>query len=224
MRTRLLLAGLIAALAAACSTAVTGQGTFAGGPAPVPSGTTPAASSAVPSPPPTSATGGGRSALSCSGGTVISPAGAPYCYLLPAGFLDVSSSITVGASVGNEKFRTGVALAARDLIIVTVYQLRLDADPIPDGTLVAQLQTVLAQLATQGFTFDSTTPSTSQVDGARAFTFHAREQREQLQADVTFVFRAATEVEVNCQSQTRAADVRRGCGQVLSSLQIKSLS
>jgi hypothetical protein len=231
MRGRLVLAGVGAMLAAACSTTVSGQGTFAG---PEPSGAAPsggpssgpATGSAVPTEP--SATGtapgqGDRQALSCRGGKVISPAGAPYCYLLPANFVDVTSSVTVDTSVGSEKFRSAVALADRDLIIVTVYELRLDTDEISDTALETELKSVLGQLTTQGFQFDSTTAKRVTVDGARAFGYHAREAKDKLQADVYFSFRGKTEVEINCQWQQRAADVTKGCQSVMSSLQIKSV-
>lgn len=216
-------------LAAACSTTVSGRPTFAGPPAsgaasgaPTPSG------SAAPTDPAgtgTAAPGGGgdRQALSCRGGKVVSPAGAPYCYLVPAGFVDVTSSVTVDTSVGNEKFRTAVAVADRDLIIVTVYQLRLDTDEISDQALETELRGVLTQLTSQGFQFDSTTAKRVAIDGARAFGYHAREAKNKLQADVYFTFRGKTEVEINCQWQQQAADVTKACKSIMTSLQIKSV-
>ena len=42
---------------------------------------------------------------------------------MPAGFQDVSSSVTVDASIGKEKYRSAVALGDRDLIIISVYEL-----------------------------------------------------------------------------------------------------
>jgi hypothetical protein len=230
-----LCAALCAALVAACSTAVGGRGTFAegasgpsGGPASTGSGTSSPGSTSPGGSPTASATsspGGapGRQSLSCTGAKVISPAGAPYCYATPAGFTDVSSSVTVDTSVGKEKFRTAVAVADRDLIIVTVYELLVDTDSISDESLEQELKGVLSTLASQGFTFDSTTAKRSAVDGARSFSYHAREAKNQLQADVYFIFRGRTEVEVNCQWQRRQADITRGCQQVLSSLQIKSI-
>jgi len=221
---------LCALLVAACSTAVGGSGTFAEGGASgaaTPSGSSsgsPASTSPGSSPTSGGSTEGpGRQTLSCTGAKLISPSGAPYCYAIPSGFTDVSSSVTVDTSVGKEKFRTAVAVADRDLIIVTVYELLADTDSISDESLEQELKGVLTSLASQGFTFDSTTPKRTAVDGARAFSYHAREAKNQLQADVSFIFRGKTEVEVNCQWQRRQADITRGCQQVLESLQIKSI-
>jgi hypothetical protein len=212
-------------LAAACSSTVSGQPTFAG---PAPSASSTAATpnpTGTPQPTGTGApsSGGDRQSLNCAGSKVISPAGSPYCYPVPAGFVDVTSSVTVDTSVGSEKFRTAVAVADRDLIIVTVYQLRLDTDEIADASLESELRTVLGQLTSQGFQFDSTTPKRVTVDGARGFGYHAREAKNKLQADVYFTFRGKTEVEINCQWQQQAAAVRKACGAILTSLQIKSI-
>jgi hypothetical protein len=226
MRGRLVLAGACAMLAAACSSTVSGHPTFAGrAPSASSSAATPTGTGA-PQPTGTGAPSGGggdRQALNCAGGKVISPAGSPYCYPIPAGFVDVTSSVTVDTSVGSEKFRTAVAVADRDLIIVTVYQLRLDTDEIADASLISELRTVLGQLTSQGFQFDSTTPKRVAVDGARGFGYHAREAKNNLQADVYFTFRGKTEVEINCQWQQQAAAVRKACGAILTSLQIKSI-
>lgn len=233
MRGRFLLAGLASVgvlLAAACSSTVSGRATFAGGtttPTPGGSATSGPDQSGSPEPTDSGSTGGpsgggDRQTLNCRG-KVIAPAGAPYCYLLPAGFVDVSSSVTVDTSVGSEKFRTAVAVADRDLIIVTVYELRLDTDEVSDSALDSELQGVLAQLTKQGFQFDSTTAKRSTVDGARTFGYHARETKNRLQADVYFTFRGKVEVEINCQWQQRQADVTRACRQIMGSLQIKSI-
>jgi hypothetical protein len=228
MRGRLVLAGVCALLAAACSSTVSGQGTFAG-PAPSGGGTGSGAPSGSADPSDPSETGtnppgqGDRQTLGCRGAKIISPTGSPYCYVIPAGFVDVTSSVTVDTSVGSEKFRSAVAVADRDLIIVTVYELRLDTDEVSDAALETELKSVLSQLTSQGFQFDSTTAKRITVDGARGFGYHARESKNKLQADVYFSFRGKTEVEINCQWQQRAADVRKACGAILDSLQIKSI-
>jgi len=212
------LAGLTVTLAA-CSSAVDGRGTFAADGA---SATPGASGSASPSASPSGTPA--RRTLRCSGGKVISPSGAPYCYRLPAGFTDVSRSVTVDTSVGSEKHRSAVAVADRDLVIVTVYELLLDTDSVSDQTLETELKTVLAKLSRQGFAFDTTTAEKSTVDGARAFGYHAREATNKLEANVYFLFRGKTEVEVNCQWKQKAAEVQRGCRDVLGSLQVRSVT
>lgn len=213
-------------LVAGCSSTVEGNGTLAsdatgsGG-----SGTPTASGSASPTPAPTSSGGSddeGRSSLACKG-SKISPAGSPYCFTVPAGFEDVSSSVTVDASIGQEKYRSAVAVGDRDLIIVSVYELRVDTDGIADDTLEGELKTVLAQLAQQGFTFDSTTAEKTTVDGARSFSYHALQKSSGLESDVYFLFRGKNELQVNCQWKDDEAAITKGCKSVLASLQFKTV-
>lgn len=209
-------------LVAACSTSVAGTGTVAADAA-RPSGGTPTGTpgpTATPSP--SGGSDAGRRSLACSG-TKISPAGSPYCFTVPAGFQDVSSSVTVDASIGQEKYRSAVAVGDRDLIIVSVYELRVDTDGIADDTLEGELKTVLGQLAQQGFTFESTTAKKSTVDGARSFAYRATQKSSGLESDVYFLFRGKNELQVNCQWKTKAADIAKGCASVLGSLQFKTV-
>jgi hypothetical protein len=221
---------LCLALAAGCTTVVDGTGRLAEG---VPTPSTPSPGTGEPSEPtgppytgpaypPEQPT---RQSLACGEVTIIRPAGAPYCFALPAGFTDVSKSVTVDAGIGSERFRSGVAVSEhdRDVIIVTTYELRVNADPIPDDVLESELRSVLRQLSKQGFSFDSTTARRTTVDGARAFAYHARERRGSLQADVYFAFRGRTELEINCQWRDKPGEIRRGCRSVLSSMQLKTV-
>jgi hypothetical protein len=217
-------AALLSALAA-CSTTVTGSGTFAGG-SPVSTGPTePTATSPAPPPTATGAPGGhGRSTLGCAGGRVLQPRNAPYCFLLPAGFNDVSAQATTTVGQTGEHptslALTGQAInpALRDLIIVLDFTLRLDTDTLPDAVLVQQLNVLISQFETQGFSFSSRAPERTRLDGARGFTFHAK-ARDGYASDIVFAFRGKQEVEVNCQFRVHEAAIRRGCGSILASLQ-----
>jgi len=209
----------LSSLLAGCASTVTGTGSIAADAA-KPSGTGAASPTADPSA--SSSASPGRTSLKCSG-KVISPAGSPYCFSAPAGFQDVSSSVTVDASIGREKYRSAVALADRDLIIVTVYALPVDTDPIADATLEGELKTVLGQLARQGFTFESTTAERGEVDGARSFQYHASQAKEKLESDVYFLFRGKNEIQVNCQWKEKETDIGKGCRSVLDTLQFKNV-
>jgi hypothetical protein len=208
-------------LVAGCASSVPGTGTIAAD-AVRPTGGTSSSGSATPTPTESGSAAPGRSSLKCAG-TVISPSGSPYCFTSPAGFQDVSSSVTVDASIGREKYRSAVAVGDRDLIIVSVYELRLDTDPIADETLEGELKTVLAQLAQQGFTFESTTAERGTVDGARSFSYHATQEKTMLESEVYFLFRGKNEIQVNCQWKTKQAEIEKGCKAVLDSLQFKSV-
>jgi hypothetical protein len=205
-------------LVAGCATTVAGTGQPAANvtkPGGGPSASAKPSGSAAPGDP-------GRQTLTC-GGSKISPAGSPYCFTMPAGFQDVSSSVTVDASIGREKYRSAVAVSDRDLIIISVYELRRDTDDISDDTLEGELKQVLQQLSRQGFAFESTTADKTSVDGARSFGYHASQDSTGLASDVYFLFRGRNELQVNCQWKNKESDVTRGCKSVLGTLQFKSV-
>jgi hypothetical protein len=202
VRGRLLLAGLVVALAAACSGSVHGAGRYAGGPPP-----------RVPD----------RAAAACQGAGVIAPDGAPYCYAVPPGFTDVTASTTVATNLGNESYRSAVAITEHDLIIVSVYALREDTDTITDAALTTEIKSVLAQLAPQGVSFDMSRPKRSTVDGARAFGYHQVSAETKLAADNWFIFRGRTEIQVVCQWSEQPARISVACGQLLGSLKLKAV-
>jgi hypothetical protein len=164
----------------------------------------------------------GRQSLSC-GGQKISPAGSPYCFAVPSGFQDVSSSVSVSASIGQDKYRSAVAVSQQDLIIISVYELRRDTDDISDDTLEGELKQVLTQLSQQGFSFDSTSADKTTVDGARSFGYHASQKSSGLESDVYFLFRGRNELQVNCQWKDKEPDIDRGCKSVLGTLQFKTV-
>jgi hypothetical protein len=210
-------------LVAGCSSSISGTGTIAADAARPSGAATPSATGGAPTPTPSAGTDDkGRSSLACPG-TKISPSGSPYCFTVPSGFQDVSSSVTVDASIGKEKYRSAVAVGGRDLIIVSVYELRVDTDGIADDTLEGELKTVLGQLAQQGFTFESTSAEKTTVDGARSFGYHATQKSSGLESDVYFLFRGKNELQVNCQWKTKEADITKGCQSVLGSLQFKTV-
>jgi hypothetical protein len=205
----------LCALLAGCATTVAGSGLPAADATKPGGGPTESAG-------PTGSAAPGRQALTC-GGSKISPAGSPYCFTMPAGFQDVSSSVTVDASIGQERYRSAVAVSDRDLIIISVYELRRDTDDIADDTLEGELKQVLQQLARQGFSFDSTTAGKTSVDGARSFGYHASQDSTGLESDVYFLFRGRNELQINCQWTDKESDVTRGCKSVLDTLQFKTV-
>jgi hypothetical protein len=215
MRGRLAVALLgLCGLVAGCATTVAGTGQPAANvtkPGGGPAASARPSSSAAPN-------GSGRQALTC-GGPKVSPAGSPYCFTVPAGFQDVSSSVTVDASIGREKYRSAVAVGDRDLIIISVYELRRDTDGIADDTLEGELKQVLQRLSEQGFSFGSSTADKTRVDGARSFGYHASQRSTGLESDVYFLFRGRDELQLNCQWKDKEADITRGCKSVLGTLQ-----
>jgi hypothetical protein len=222
-------AGLVLFVLAGCTATVNGTGSFdaAGQPSATgtatPSGTDTSTPSGSATP---SETPSGRGSLACAGGKVLSPNNAPYCYVLPSGFKDVSglTSTTVGQSgehpssvaVSTDQISAGI----RDLIIVLDFTLRVDSNDLSDEVLVRQLTALITQFEQQGFSFSTKTPERMTVDGARGYVYHAR-AKEGYFSDLVFTFRGKQEVELNCQYKLRQAQIQAGCQQILGSLQIK---
>lgn len=196
---------LAVALAAGCDTAVSGSAV------PVRAGTTKQAPPAK------------RTTLSCTGGQVVQPKGAPYCYLLPAGFTDATDQLTLNYQSPNpSEYDSAVAVAVHDVIIVAVYPLRENSDSLADDALAREVNLVLRQGAASGFTVTGD-PTPTTVDGDRAFQIPIRQNDGEYTSTIYFVFRGFTEVEINCQYADRRAAVERGCAGLLRSIQIVDL-
>ncbi len=160
-----------------------------------------------------------RTSLSCSGGTVVRPAGAPYCYLMPSGFSDATNRLTLNFQTAQPgQHDSAIAVAVHDVILVVTYPLHSDSDGVPSDLLADQVREVMAKGAA-GFRI-SGAPVPTTVDGNRAFRLEIEQNQAQYAADVYFVFDGSTEVEINCQRADRDADIDRGCTQVLSSIQV----
>ncbi len=213
-------------LLCACSTTVNGHGEYvAATTAPAPT-TTSAAPTPLPTPTPSPTPvryDPGRSALACKGGPVLAPKGGPYCYVVPAGMRDVTGQVKLGAGTGAAKYVTSVGLAGRDLIVVMVYRTPLNTDLLPGATIVHDLRGVLTSLTRAGFVFASSTPQVGTVDRARAYTYHARSQDSSYQSDLTFIFRARSQIEVLCQYANSQVAVQHACRQLMATLQIKTV-
>jgi hypothetical protein len=197
-------AALVAAVAclSGCTTTVTGSAVAA-----------PGAVTATPTPP-------ARTTTNCSGGTVIQPKGAPYCYLLPSGFNDATGEMTLSyQSANTSEYDSAVAVAVHDAIIVAVYPLRQNSDSLSAPLLGDQVSAVLSEGESAGFTMTGAlTPTT--VDTARAFLATIKQNDGQYASTIYFVFRGSTEVEINCQYADRQADIERGCASVRHTIQI----
>ncbi len=169
---------------------------------------------------PTDDSGGSadRTALDCQGANVVAPAGQPFCFDLPDGFRqdDVNIDSEAGSSAS---YTTGALLTERDVIIFSVYPLNIDSDELTDQELTDALAPVIDGLAAQGFSWDSTEPQISEVDGARAY-FYSGSDSTGLVVETNFLFRGATELQVNCQWQSMEVELLAGCEQVLGSVQV----
>jgi len=138
-------------------------------------------------------------AAACSGGTVIQPKGAPYCYLLPAGFADTTGKLSLQYQGANpSSYVSAVAVAPYDTIIVAVYPLRLNSDSLSESALSDLINGALSDTAAAGIKVVSQSTITS-VDGARAVRLTVSKTDGQFTSTLYFAFRGYTEVELDCQ-------------------------
>jgi hypothetical protein len=194
------------ALAAGCTTTVTGAAI---------AGSTAIGSAPAPAPTPVQ-----RTRTTCSGGTVIQPKGAPYCYLLPTGFNDATGQLTFSyESTNSSKYESAVAVGVHDAVIVAVYPLRENSDSLSASVLSDQVDTVLGQGESAGFTVAGD-PVQTTVDNTRAFRTTIKQNDGQYAATIYFAFRGFTEIEINCQYSAKQSDIERGCTSVRQTIQI----
>lgn len=164
---------------------------------------------------------GAATTLSCSGGTLIKPKGAPYCYLLPAGFTDITDNVTLQYQSANPgRYLSAIEVARLDTITVSIYPLHSDSDSLGLDFLTTQLQNALPDAATTGITAGK--PTTTTLAGARAVQFSVTKTGE-YSSTVYFAFRGYTELEVDCQWAQQQADIDRGCAGVRGTLQFVDL-
>lgn len=184
------------------------DGRLADGASPPPTAT------AGPASPPTASPTPGQTDDATAGATV-SPAGAPYSYRVPEGFLQTppptSSSKTVGQAA---KYTTTVATRRTeidDLIAVDAFTLTRDSDAISDEDLATEFDKGVKQLGQ-----DPSSRQSGRVNGYRAlwysFDFGAAKSLSY------FVFRGTTEVQVRCQWAEQETDIKAGCQNLLDTL------
>lgn len=204
------LCGLL--VTAACSSPVTGHGSTvpaaarSGVPSDFPSA---ADSTSAPAPATTSPLSG-----ACAAGS-ITASGAPFCYPLPRGFRDASHRSDYGHGW---TFRTLVADDRKDLIEVL-------AAPGPNFDFLSYAQ--LASFYDHHLRLRSGTFRVRkagavrrvQAGGARGF-----EQQvtyvDGVHGDITFVFRALSLVNIDCQSKDHLRTIRATCARVRATIQI----
>lgn len=147
----------------------------------------------------------------------IQPAGAPYSYAVPNGYIkvDVPGSDTVGTSA---MYETAVAQKTnheRELLAVSVYDLGADTD----AYTYAQLQEVIDKLAAQ-VVDDPGEPERVTVDGKRALRYFF--DYDSVKSTNYFIFSGRNEVQVRCQWATPAgeAEIKKGCDELISTMKI----
>jgi hypothetical protein len=149
-------------------------------------------------------------------GPVVQPAGAPYSYRVPNGF-SKTDQVTVSRGGNGAKYQSGVlpgGVSGEDLVAVTVYELPVDSSTLSDSQIRTELDRLVAGLADNG----ATEPETSTIADARTWKY--RVTVDATVADSYFLFAGKTELQILCQWKTKETEIKRGCQEVLDTLEI----
>lgn len=213
MKRTLTLAALCGLGLTACTTTVTGHGSLDQNvAAPAPAGGSSGGGGGT--------GGSGHQSLSCSGGTVISPKGSPYCYVLPTGLRQISDIVLPGGG----DFTTAVGIGGRDVIAVTVFRTPANTDDLGDDELRDDTDQVVDSQLSGDFSFSTKVGERSTVDGARTLHYHATSKKEPFDIDIYFIYRGKAKIQVNCQSKDHKPQIAAGCKKLLGSLQFVAVN
>jgi hypothetical protein len=151
---------------------------------------------------------------------VVQPKGAPYCYLLPAGFTDTTGQLSLQyQSSSPSSYVSAVAVAPYDTIIVAVYPLRLNSDSLSASALSDLINGALSNSAAAGIKVVGQSTITS-LNGARAVRLMVSKTDGQFTSILYFAFRGYTEVEVDCQWARQQAQIDKGCSSIRNTIRI----
>jgi hypothetical protein len=147
---------------------------------------------------------------------VIQPKGAPYCYLLPAGFTDITNDVTLQYQSANPgRYISAIEVAKLDTITVSDYPLRANSDPVSMTSLADQ---IIAALPAPSSGITTGQPTTTTLNGARTIQLTV-DRAGEYSSTIYFAFRGFTEIEVDCQWAQDQADIDRGCASVRGTIQ-----
>jgi hypothetical protein len=207
MNRTLALVAMSGVLLAGCTTAVSGNGSFDGNQT-APTGW-----------PSDASQGGGRQSLACGGGTVVSPDGAPYCYVLPTGVRQLKDVVLPGGG----EFTTAVGFGGRDVIAVTMFRTPANTDDLDNDALQKATDQVVQQQLGTDFTFASSTGERVVVDGARTLHYHGTSKKDPFEIDFYFVYRGRAKLQVNCQFNAHRTEITTACQKLLQTLQFTTV-
>ena len=175
-------------------------------------------SSGAPSPisvPPVSLSGSSPSgaSTSCAAGSITAP-GAPFCYPLPSGFADNSS--TAGYAAGWD-WRTLVSMDTHDLIQVIGHPVQANLDTLTPVDALDFMQNLVLSENTPGV-LTATTLTNMTIDGAQAFRQDAHYAIGVDTRNYT-ILRGHSVVSVSCQyTPSGATKVAAACDNVLATI------
>jgi hypothetical protein len=147
--------------------------------------------------------------------TLVQPAGAPYSFRMPDGFQPVATPKSRGT--GPSPTFTSAAATTRtetnDLLIVDAYALAYDADAVSPTELATKFDGLIKQLGQ-----DPSTRKNVTYDGHKGFWYQFDLPTSK---DYSyFLFQGTNEIQVRCQWVDQETQIKKGCEDLLNSLQI----
>ena len=162
-------------------------------------------------------------------GRGLSPDGASYCLIIPAGFKDITSStkLTDATKSSEGEYLSAVAATSsgtRDMIFVTEYTIHSNVDNLSDSTIRGVVEWSMKDLRSKGYQVQDTAPVRSTVGGGRAYTFDSGNPKTGTHTRQAQVFSGKHEYRIHCQYRNvdQKAVILQGCAEVMATFQIAS--
>lgn len=146
-------------------------------------------------------------------GKAVAPAGAPYRYGIPAGFVIGSCSVTQGnGAPKNPTCVQPTGATTQDMVLVMNFPITVDADKLPATDIEHQLDTLYADRLHSTYQYlsvDGTRAWRTQLDGAGTTSIEVH------------LFKGRQHVQVLCQwTPAHQKQITTGCDAVLSTLTV----
>jgi hypothetical protein len=161
---------------------------------------------------------GSIAAPDCSGGNVIQPSGAPYCYAQPAGFTQQSN-----ADTGDEQWQAALKLSSGNAITSGVSAVDQSVGKLSDSQLLSATNHG-AQNMGNGIVLQSPNGTMSKIPTGRSIVYQATVpvDGKKVNVDIYFVYGANVQFNLNCYWTTEQDRVKQACSVVLLTLKIKA--
>jgi hypothetical protein len=145
----------------------------------------------------------------------IAPAGAPYSFVLPVGFVQspVPNAARAGQSGIHETAIVAPGASGGDIIALSVYKLGADSDAFSFAQLQAEIDPLAAKVAG-----NPGEAKQLRVAGRRALRYVFDYGGTKVIS--YFVFSGQIEVQVRCQWTSQRATIETGCTSVIGSLHV----
>ena len=148
---------------------------------------------------------------------MVSPSGAPYCYVVPPGFTRTK------ATLGGADYASAVSLDNHDIIVAGVFPAPSNLDALTDRELTHAVDDLIGRENSAGFHLVSRHGKLTKPAAGRALEYRATTPTTPpITIDLFVVSKGHTKVQLNCQYTAQRAKVEAACARVLASMRITS--